>query len=1520
MTAPQLVRVACAIAITLAPAAAFANPGDGSYELTAQISKTAFKVTGKKWYAKTLQFSADGGILIASGANSEDNVFRFWDVASGKLVAEIPEMQNDSKLAVTPDGQFLVLRSPTTLVLARAATGKIIQRVVIDPKAWSLSTTRLALTKDGGTVATQHGAKVRSWDVASGKERKPLAAASGKKDSEVTALAFTPDGGTLIGGINDDDRLHFWDMRTRKLRLAAPEPCALHVTQMAVSADGARLITVNLKGLLCAWDPRTLAMEGVLTRDVRVERPLLMSPDGNTLLYFDANHAFTLWDIEKERKKASFATSYGTNFAVSSDWKTAAVIGPIGDKSVRVFDVASGALRGVFSSEPETIDFTLDGKTLITGGYTSNLWEVSTGRRREFSSGNSYYSLAIAPDGKSFAACELYGTAHFYGITAAPTPQVPAPTAPALLSAEHAFSEPSGDGVLAAGESGTLRVTLRNTGRGAAHAVRVIPRLEPFAPGIQLSPEIVLQTLPPAATAALDIVVRATPELASGEAKIVVSVTEGNGFDAPPFAAAVKTRGFAPPRLGIAGVSLAGGGSVKKLATNRVAVTIRNSGEGPAQGVRAALAVADPNIFLESKEPVALGDLEPGGSKEAEFGFFINNRYSGAKELPITVGIEEAAGKYGVKPVSLRLALDEPAPDWSRAAAASGAEFKLKRMTLLRGDDELRYPVSSRDGKWAAAGSGGGSILVWDTATGERRAALKIKLGKHSELKPQAFTPDGDGLYAIADNNVYLLDLVNERSRPFWSGTRTRYETRETGSAFQPIATFSYNLLEAAALSPDGRMLALGGCYEKDEESILLDVETKAERVLPSGSGCVRHAVFSPKGRHLALGRESGGMVEVWDPAAAKRVSSWTTGKDAARALAFSPDGQTLATSFGEKDIALWDPATGARKGVLKGDGYAIGHLAYSPDGSWLVSTSYNNMTIWDAPASAPKEKLSTGYYRAFTFLPDGTLAAANAKSLILYSLYGGKKAAPKPKAPARLELDVSFREPSGNRALDAGEEGELVVKIANRGKGSAYAVRLLAALEKPAPGLRLPQPLLAGEIAPGKSVTQTLTLRATAGIGAQTVTLKIEAREGNGFDAAPQVIEFQSRALEAPRLEIAGLSLAGQGVVKVNMVNKLTVKVRNSGRGAARDVKAELALGSPEIFPSGETAYALGTLAPGQTAKADFEFFVNARFKGKKLPLALSLSESFGRFGVREQPLHLALDEAPSAALIQVQEREREGAPAAPATADVDAPPHTETARDPAAYAVVVGVEKYRESGLPAVDYAARDAQAVHAYLTQSMGFDSRNVILLQNESAAKTDLEKYLGAWLNNRVTKKSRVFVYFAGHGAPDPATGEGYLIPYDGDPSYTKETAYPLKKLYASLASLPAEEVTVVLDSCFSGRGKRSVIAKGARPLVLTKSEKTAGENTVVLSAAGADQISTFQQDAEHGLLTYYLLRGLRGDADADGNGRITTGELFAYTQPAVEREARLQNVSQTPTLDPALDALGRRANHVWIRLK
>ncbi|MCX5796912.1 MAG: caspase family protein [Elusimicrobia bacterium] len=518
-----------------------------------------------------------------------------------------------------------------------------------------------------------------------------------------------------------------------------------------------------------------------------------------------------------------------------------------------------------------------------------------------------------------------------------------------------------------------------------------------------------------------------------------------------------------------------------------------------------------------------------------------------------------------------------------------------------------------------------------------------------------------------------------------------------------------------------------------------------------------------------------------------------------------------------------------------------------------------------------------------------------------------GSSAAPKPAAPAGLSAAAVFRSAG---VLRADAPAQLVVTVSNAGPGPAYAVRLVPSLRGDVPGLALPEAVELGDIPAGSTTTAAVALTGSWDLRTQKARLKLSIQEANGFDADPLNVEFQTRAVKPPSLQVAGVKL-GRGSVQAGEAAPISVTVANAGGGAAQAVRAALELGSPDIFMSGEPAIDLGVIRPGESKTAQFEFFVKKRYQGTgSLPIAVALSEATGRYGLPAQSLQLSLGRgAPAAGVV--------GVPAEAELEDVDVPPAVRTKADREAYAVVVGVERYRD--IPAVEFAARDAQSVYDYLTQAMGFDPKNVVHLADERATRTDLATYLGPWLKDRVTAKSRVFIYFSGHGSPDPVTGEGYIIPYDGSPNYVQTTALALKQLYDDLSRLPARDVTVVLDSCFSGAGGRSLLARGVRPLVNVKLA-VPGANSVVLSAAQGGQISGSYPEAQHGIFTYFLLKGLHGGADADRNGAVTTAELFSYLRPEVERAARLQHVEQSPALAPELSALGDKAGREWLRLK
>ncbi len=223
---------------------------------------------------------------------------------------------------------------------------------------------------------------------------------------------------------------------------------------------------------------------------------------------------------------------------------------------------------------------------------------------------------------------------------------------------------------------------------------------------------------------------------------------------------------------------------------------------------------------------------------------------------------------------------------------------------------------------------------------------------------------------------------------------------------------------------------------------------------------------------------------------------------------------------------------------------------------------------------------------------------------------------------------------------------------------------------------------------------------------------------------------------------------------------------------------------------------------------------------------------------------------------------------------------------------AVIVGIETYSDIATKA-PYAERDADAFKAHV-RALGVPERNIALLKGAKAGRAALAKNLETWLGRLAKPTSRVYVYFSGHGAPDVKTGQAYLVPWDGDPNFLEDTAYPVAKLYKTLGALPSKQVLVAMDSCFSGAGGRSVLASGARPLVAKIETGAIPAKLTVLSASAGGEMSGSLDDRQHGAFTWFLLEGMNA-------GKTTPKALAEYLTPRVQDEAKRLNRDQTPQL-------------------
>jgi hypothetical protein len=233
---------------------------------------------------------------------------------------------------------------------------------------------------------------------------------------------------------------------------------------------------------------------------------------------------------------------------------------------------------------------------------------------------------------------------------------------------------------------------------------------------------------------------------------------------------------------------------------------------------------------------------------------------------------------------------------------------------------------------------------------------------------------------------------------------------------------------------------------------------------------------------------------------------------------------------------------------------------------------------------------------------------------------------------------------------------------------------------------------------------------------------------------------------------------------------------------------------------------------------------------------------------------------------------------------------------------AVVIGIEKYQT--LPYALYADKDANAIERYLVETFGFSKSNIVLLLNEEATLSKIRtELLGKKLEKRIVDGATdLFVFFSGHGFPNISEKAMYFAPYDCDKTDIEQTGIALNEIFQKLEKLKLRNLNVVLDACFSGyeKGHPDKFLIAAKPAALViKSPELLMQNSALFYSSSNDQVSSWIQEKKHGIFTYYFLKGLQGDADADGNREISIKEMELYLSSKVPREARNLGIEQTP---------------------
>ncbi len=354
----------------------------------------------------------------------------------------------------------------------------------------------------------------------------------------------------------------------------------------------------------------------------------------------------------------------------------------------------------------------------------------------------------------------------------------------------------------------------------------------------------------------------------------------------------------------------------------------------------------------------------------------------------------------------------------------------------------------------------------------------------------------------------------------------------------------------------------------------------------------------------------------------------------------------------------------------------------------------------------------------------------------------------------------------------------------------------------------------------------------------------------------------------------------------------RIRVDVVNTGTTPIENAWASLAGASAVIDQFPTTSLRIPPLEPGQTKSLEFV---------ATLPLVMQALRSTIQVAVTEQSGSAAPSQTLSFTI----------RPTGSGGQSIDrAPARASGARHPETSVLAIGLSSYLDHRIPGRKYASRDAEMVAKYFETLGGVPSSNIQVLTDRKATHSQIEKALREWLPTRPMKDGIVIVYFSGQALVSQA-GEILFVPYDGAKAAT--TLYRLRSLEAVLAKLNPQLAILVFE------GKISPIQDNPKTTVIPQWELHGDKAMRLIAVEGLGK-GIDDDTHQHGLFTYYLLQGLRGEADTNHDGKVTLGEIARFVRQKVVWSSKAKFGSmQRPQIIPMLKPDDKTADVVLTTL-
>jgi DNA-binding beta-propeller fold protein YncE len=337
-----------------------------------------------------------------------------------------------------------------------------------------------------------------------------------------------------------------------------------------------------------------------------------------------------------------------------------------------------------------------------------------------------------------------------------------------------------------------------------------------------------------------------------------------------------------------------------------------------------------------------------------------------------------ATGKLELEIKSDPLATEKRRPQEAKAGVQPQEPTPWEQRLTIKAPKESRqtYNVAiSPDGKMIAV-CYAFTTKVLDATNG--RELVTLSATDKGRPRGLAFSPDGKLIAQTGDDGDVLLYSAD-------SG-----EVKTTLTTAKPV----YGI----AFSPDGKTLAAAGYTEVllldlASNKVLREFKKTIPAVVFNSDGWA--IAFSGDGKKLATSDASNNTAKVWDVETGKELATFGKQPFRVTAVAFSPDGKTLAAANRGEDpqVKLWDLATGKERFTLKGPTGWPNSLAFSPDGKVLAVAGQEDpspperanhvVRLWNPATGKQIAELDMhgdrpGFIPSLGFARNGTLVTAS--------------------------------------------------------------------------------------------------------------------------------------------------------------------------------------------------------------------------------------------------------------------------------------------------------------------------------------------------------------------------------------------------------------------------------------------------------------------------------------------------------------------------------------------------------------